>query len=194
MNVTDTPLSEVKLIEPRVFHDDRGHFFESFNDLKLSEGLQIRETFVQDNESRSKHGVLRGLHYQIQHAQGKLVRAVSGEIFDVAVDLRRTSPNFGRWTGARLSGENRRMLWVPPGFAHGFLVTAGPATVLYKTTDYYFPEHERSIRWDDPDLAIEWPAIASPPAGHSPADCELPLVSEKDRQARFFAEAEVYAG
>jgi dTDP-4-dehydrorhamnose 3,5-epimerase len=155
--VTPTSLPDVLILQPKVFGDARGFFFESFNarDFEAATGLQ--HSFVQDNHSRSGRGVLRGLHYQIEHAQGKLVRVTAGEVFDVAVDLRRSSPHFGQWAGVLLSGENHRQLWVPPGFAHGFVVLSETADFLYKTTDYYHPEFERSLLWNDPALGIEWP-------------------------------------
>jgi len=156
MPVTPTALADVLLIEPRVYGDARGFFFESWNRRTLAErGLSA--DFVQDNHSRSGRNVLRGLHYQIRNPQGKLVRVVSGEVWDVAVDLRRRSATFGRWVGLYLSAENKRMLWIPPGFAHGFLVTSDHAEFLYKTTDYWYPEHERTLLWNDPALAIDWP-------------------------------------
>ncbi len=161
MKVTPTALPDVKLIEPRVFGDDRGFFFESWN-ARAFAAAGLDATFVQDNHSRSRRGVLRGLHYQIEHAQGKLVRCVAGEVFDVVVDLRRSSPTFGRSVGVTLSAENRRMLWVPPGFAHGFLVVSDFAEFLYKTTDYWYPEHERTLLWNDPALAIDWPLAGAP--------------------------------
>jgi len=156
MNVVPTALPDVKLVEPRVFGDERGFFYESWNRRTLA-AVGIDADFVQDNHSRSRHGVLRGLHYQIEHAQGKLVRCVVGEVFDVAVDLRRSSPTFGRHVGVTLSAANRHMLWVPPGFAHGFVVVSEHAEFLYKTTDYWFPEHERTLLWNDPALGIAWP-------------------------------------
>lgn len=157
-----TALPEVLLLEPRVFGDERGFFFESFNqrDFESVTGLQVN--FVQDNHSRSVKGVLRGLHYQIKHAQGKLVRVTQGAVFDVVVDLRRSSSNFGKWMGLELSESNKRQLWIPPGFAHGFLVTSDTAEFLYKTTDYWFPEYERSLIWNDPDVGIDWPLEHSP--------------------------------
>jgi dTDP-4-dehydrorhamnose 3,5-epimerase len=161
MKVTPTSLPGVMLVEPRVFGDARGFFFESYNSRALAEA-NIAAEFVQDNHSRSARGVLRGLHYQIEHAQGKLVRVTSGEVFDVAVDLRRSSPNFGRWVGITLSEQNRRMLWVPAGFAHGFFVVSESAEFLYKTTDYWYPEHERTLLWNDPTLAIAWPCEGMP--------------------------------
>lgn len=180
MKVIATAIPDLLIIEPKVFGDERGFFFESFNQRRFAELTGIDAEFVQDNHSRSAHHVLRGLHYQIQHAQGKLVRAVAGEVFDVAVDLRKNSPTFGHWDGVHLSAENKRMLWIPPGFAHGFLVLSESADFLYKTTDYWYPEHERCIRWDDPVLAIDWP-------NQTP-----PIVSGKDAQGNLFAEAELF--
>ncbi|CAN0641939.1 dTDP-4-dehydrorhamnose 3,5-epimerase [Burkholderia cepacia] len=162
IHVTATALPEVKLIEPKVFGDARGYFYESFNVREFAEHVAPGIEFVQDNHSRSAKGVLRGLHYQIEHTQGKLVRVVEGEVFDVAVDVRRSSPNFGKWVGVTLSADNHRQLWVPPGFAHGFLVVSESAQFLYKTTDYWFPEHERSIVWNDPDIGIAWPLDGEP--------------------------------
>ena len=156
MNVTPTAIPDVMLVEPKVFGDERGFFFESWNRRALA-AAGIDAEFVQDNHSRSRRGVLRGLHYQIEQPQGKLVRVVAGEVFDVAVDLRRSSPTFGRWVGVTLSAENRRMFWVPPGFAHGFVVLSESADFLYKTTDYWFPEHERTLLWNDPAVGIVWP-------------------------------------
>jgi len=160
--VTPTDLPEVLILEPKVFGDDRGFFFESFNQRDFSEATGLSLDFVQDNHSKSAHGVLRGLHYQIQNPQGKLVRVVRGEVFDVAVDMRKFSPNYGKWVGVTLSEENKRQLWVPPGFAHGFYVTSESAEFLYKTTDYWYPEHERSLLWNDANLAIEWPLLGEP--------------------------------
>jgi len=162
MNVIRTAIPDVLLIEPRVFGDARGFFFESWNERAFSEAVGQPVVFVQDNHSRSAKGVLRGLHYQVEQAQGKLVRVAAGEVFDVVVDLRRSSPTFGKSVGLTLSEENKRMLWVPPGFAHGFLVTSGSADFLYKTTDYYAPKHERSLLWNDPALAIAWPLDGPP--------------------------------
>ncbi len=179
MKVTPTALRDVRIIEPRVFGDDRGFFFESWNARALA-AAGIDAAFVQDNHSRSRRGVLRGLHYQIEHAQGKLVRCVVGEVFDVAVDLRRSSATFGRSIGVALSAENRRMLWVPPGFAHGFVVLSESADFLYKTTDYWHPEHERTLLWNDPALGIEWP-LTGPP-----------LLNAKDAAGTPLASAEVY--
>ena len=161
MKVTPTGLSEVLLLEPRVFGDARGFFFESWNEREF-ERAGIRARFVQDNHSRSGRGVLRGLHYQIRQPQGKLIRVVAGEIFDVAVDIRRSSPTFGRWEGVRLNAESHKMLWIPVGFAHGFCVLSDFAEVLYKATEFYAPEDERCILWNDPDLHIDWPSPARP--------------------------------
>jgi dTDP-4-dehydrorhamnose 3,5-epimerase len=179
MNITRTAIPEVLLIEPRVFHDSRGHFFESYNRAALADATGISFDFVQDNQSRSARGVLRGMHYQIRQPQGKLVRVTSGEIFDVAVDLRSRSPTFGRWVGVELSGGNFRQLWVPPGFAHGFLVLSEWADVIYKTTDYYAPAHERCLRWDDSQVGVAWPLAGLEPrlsakdlAGASLGDAE----------------------
>ena len=180
MKITPTNLPEVLLIEPRVFGDSRGFFFESWNEKAFS-AVGIREHFVQDNHSRSARNVLRGLHYQLQQAQGKLVRVVAGEIFDVVVDVRKSSPNFGRHATARLSADAHNMLWVPVGFAHGFCVTSACAEVLYKATDFYAPEHERCILWNDPGLAIEWPLHTAP------------LVSGKDAEGLRLQDAEVFA-
>jgi len=161
MKITPTALPDVKLIEPRVFGDERGFFFESWNRRTLA-AAGLDADFVQDNHSRSGRGVLRGLHYQIEHAQGKFVRVVSGEVFDVAVDLRRCSPTFGHWVGAVLSAQNKHALWVPPGFAHGFVVVSETADFLYKTTDYWYPAHERTLLWNDPALGIAWPLAGTP--------------------------------
>ena len=181
MNVTPTSLPEVLLIEPRVFADPRGFFFESFNQRAFEKAVGRPVGFVQDNHSLSSQGVLRGLHYQIVQPQGKLVRVVRGEVFDVAVDLRRSSPNFGKWTGALLSAENKRQLWVPEGFAHGFLVLSETAEFLYKTSDYYAPEHERSLLWNDPAIGIEWPLqrLAGPPS-LSPKDAAAAALVQAD--------------
>ena len=181
MKVLDTNLPDVKLIEPQVFGDQRGFFFESYNRQRFREHLGIDAEFVQDNHSKSARGVLRGLHYQVEQAQGKLVRVARGSVFDVAVDLRRSSPNFGAWTGQILSAENFRQLWIPPGFAHGFLVLEDDTEFLYKTTDYYAPEHERTLQWNDPELAIDWPL-----------DDLEPNLSTKDQQGTSFADAECY--
>lgn len=157
MKATPTSIADVLLLEPKVFGDERGFFFESYNQKAFEQATGVQAHFVQDNHSKSGQGVLRGLHYQAQNAQGKLVRATLGAVFDVAVDIRPTSPTFGQWTGAVLSAENKHQLWIPAGLAHGFLVLTDTAEFLYKTTDYYMPEHERCIAWNDPDLAIAWP-------------------------------------
>ncbi|WP_321782012.1 dTDP-4-dehydrorhamnose 3,5-epimerase [Paraburkholderia sp. J94] len=162
IKVTATALSEVKIVEPRVFGDARGFFYESFNGREFAEHVDADAMFVQDNHSRSVRGVLRGLHYQIQHPQGKLVRVIAGEVFDVAVDIRRSSPNFGKWVGVLLSADNKRQLWVPPGFAHGFVTLSDSAEFLYKTTDYWYPEFERSVLWNDPAINIVWPIDFEP--------------------------------
>jgi dTDP-4-dehydrorhamnose 3,5-epimerase len=180
MNVIPTDIPDVLIMEPRVFGDDRGFFFESFNQGTFTEKTGLDVTFVQDNHSRSRKNVLRGLHYQIQQAQGKLVRVVVGEVLDVAVDIRKSSPTFGQWVSCLLSAENKRQLWVPPGFAHGFVVTSDVAEFLYKTTDYYAPQYERTILWNDPDLAIAW-NLDEPPA-----------LSAKDEAGQPFNTAEVY--
>ena len=181
MQVIATDLPEVMIIEPKVFGDARGFFFESFNARAFAEATGVALPFVQDNHSRSAQGVLRGLHYQIQQAQGKLVRVVRGSVFDVAVDVRRSSPNFGRWVGVELSEDNHRQLWVPPGFAHGFLVLSASADFLYKTTDYYAPEHERCVLWNDPAIGIDWPLPGEP------------LLSGKDQAGVLLKDAEVFA-
>ena len=181
LTAISTELSGVLILEPTVFGDCRGFFFESFNLEAFERTASIRPSFVQDNHSMSCRGVLRGMHYQVRQPQGKLIRVIKGEIYDVVVDLRRDSPTIGQWLGTTLSEDNKKQLWVPEGFAHGFLVTSDKAEVLYKTTDYYAPEYERSIRWDDPDLAIDWPVEALPPklsakdaAAVSLANAELP--------------------
>lgn len=163
MKVTPTAIADVLLIEPKVFGDARGFFFESFNERAFREATGVTLPFVQDNHSKSARGVLRGLHYQTQQAQGKLVRVVAGEVFDVAVDIRRDSPTYGQWVGEILSGDNKRQLWVPPGLAHGFVVLSESAEFLYKTTDYYAPAYECCIAWNDPTLAITWPDLGFPP-------------------------------
>jgi dTDP-4-dehydrorhamnose 3,5-epimerase len=162
MNVTQTRIPEVLVFEPKVFGDDRGFFFESFNANQFEAAVGKQYDFVQDNHSKSAKNVLRGLHYQIEQAQGKLVRVTYGEVFDVAVDIRTSSKTFGQWVGVHLSADNHRQMWVPPGFAHGFLVLSEYAEFLYKTTDFYAPQHECSIRWDDPEIAIEWPSELTP--------------------------------
>lgn len=182
MKVTPTALPEVLLIEPKVFGDDRGFFFESFNERAFNEAVGRDVVFVQDNHSRSTRGVLRGLHYQIQNTQGKLVRVVRGSVFDVAVDLRRSSPNFGRWVGVTLSEADHRQLWVPEGFGHGFVVTSDSADFLYKTTDYWEPKAERCVVWNDATLAIDWPLAGT-----------TPVVSAKDEKGAAFVDAEVFA-
>lgn len=165
IKVTPTRLPEVLIVEPRVFGDERGFFTESWNQRAFAQATGVTAGFVQDNHSRSAHGVLRGLHYQIVQPQGKLVRVVSGRVFDVAVDMRQSSPRLGHWAGVELSAENKRQLWVPPGFAHGFVVLSDSADFLYKTTEYYAPEHERALRWDDPHVGIRWPLaeLKTPP-------------------------------
>ena len=160
--VTETELLQVLILEPKIFRDNRGFFLESFNQRDFQQAIGLDVTFVQDNHSKSTQGVLRGLHYQIQHPQGKLVRVTQGSVFDVTVDLRRSSPTFGNWVGVILSSENHRQLWIPPGFAHGFLVTSETAEFLYKTTDYWFPEYERSLLWNDPAIGINWPLLSNP--------------------------------
>lgn len=184
MNVIATAIPEVLILEPRVFGDARGFFFESYNERVFHEATGLSLRFVQDNHSRSARGVLRGLHYQIVQPQGKLVRVVAGEVFDVAVDLRRGAPTFGQKVEVRLSAENKRMLWIPPGFAHGFLTLSEHAEFLYKTTDYWAAAHERSILWNDPTLAIDWPLAE--------AGMGAPTLSPKDAAGTPFARAEVY--
>jgi dTDP-4-dehydrorhamnose 3,5-epimerase len=179
MRIVEEFSSGVLLLEPKVYRDDRGYFFESFNQADFDQ-LVPNVRFVQDNQSRSRRNVLRGLHYQTQQPQGKLVRVLAGEVFDVAVDLRRTSPQFGTWNGVRLSAETPRMLWIPAGFAHGFLVLSNFAEIHYKATDYYAAQHERTILWNDPELAIQWPLS------------ESPVLSTKDERGVRFREAEVY--
>lgn len=181
MNVVPTRIPDVLLIEPKVFGDDRGFFFESFNAKVFEQATGLKRDFVQDNHSKSSRNVLRGLHYQIRQPQGKLVRVVQGEVFDVAVDLRRSSNTFGQWVGVRLSAENKRQLWMPEGFAHGFLVLSETAEFHYKTTDYYAPAFERSILWNDVTVVIDWPAGIQP------------ILSAKDVQGKPFAESEVFA-
>ncbi len=181
MNATPLAIPDVILFEPKVFGDDRGFFFESFNQAQFDAAVGRPVTFVQDNHSRSVRNVLRGLHYQIQLPQGKLVRVAVGEVFDVAVDLRRSSPTFGQWVGAVLSAENKKQLWVPEGFGHGFVVLSEVAEFLYKTTDYYAPAHERCIIWNDPTLAIAWQLQGEP------------VLSAKDAQGAAFAQADVFA-
>ncbi len=180
MRVIKTEIPDVLILEPKVFGDDRGFFLESYN-KKAIEAAGIRHEFVQDNHSRSTRGVLRGLHYQIKQPQGKLVRVTVGKVFDVAVDIRKNSPTFGRWVGFELSAENKRIAWIPPGFAHGFLVLSDVAEFLYKVTDYYAPEYEQSVVWNDPDIAITWPGNVSP------------VLSVKDRNGKLLRNAEVFS-
>ncbi|MGF6179708.1 dTDP-4-dehydrorhamnose 3,5-epimerase [Massilia sp. UYP32] len=179
MQITRLAIPDVLRIEPRVFGDERGFFYESFHQGRFEEAIGRQVTFVQDNHSKSAHNVLRGLHYQIRQPQGKLVRVVAGSVFDVAVDLRRSSPTFGQWVGEVLSAENKAQMWVPEGFAHGFLVLSASAEFVYKTTDYYAPEHERCIAWDDPTLGIVWPR-------------QQPILSAKDRNGQAFVTAQVF--
>ncbi|MDD2465161.1 MAG: dTDP-4-dehydrorhamnose 3,5-epimerase [Desulfobulbus sp.] len=181
MQATPLAIPQVVLIEPKVFGDARGFFFESFNQQQFNEAIGCEVTFVQDNHSRSGQNVLRGLHYQIQQPQGKLVRVVQGEVFDVAVDIRQKSPTFGKWVGEHLTAENKRQLWIPEGFAHGFVVLSKSAEFLYKTTDYYAPQFERTILWNDPSLAIQWPVKDSP------------ILSAKDNEGTPFQQAELFA-
>lgn len=181
MRAIPTAIPDVLIIEPKVFGDARGFFFESYNERAFAQATGLKVNFVQDNHSRSARGVLRGLHYQVRQPQGKLVRVVCGSVYDVAVDLRKSSPTFGHWVGAELSEDNQRQMWVPAGFAHGFLVTSESADFLYKTTDYYAPEQERCIAWNDPAIGIQWPLAGAP------------LLSGKDQQGRLLAQAEVYA-
>lgn len=181
MQIITTALPGVLILEPKVFGDARGFFLESYNQRTFNSLTGLNPEFVQDNHSRSAKNVLRGLHYQINQPQGKLVRVVSGVVFDVAVDLRRSSPTFGQWAGVELSGDNHRQFWVPEGFAHGFVVLSEQADFLYKTTDYYAPEHERCIRWDDPEIGIRWPAGIQP------------KLSAKDEQGKFLQDAEVFS-
>ena len=180
MKVIPTAIPDVLILEPKVFGDERGYFYESWNKRTFAE-LGIDADFVQDNHSKSQRNVLRGLHYQIEHSQGKLVRATAGSVYDVAVDLRRSSPTFGQWVGFTLSAENKHTAWIPPGFAHGFCVTSDAAEFLYKTTDYWSPAHERTLLWNDPQLAIPWPLSGAP------------LLAAKDVSGRPFGEAETFA-
>ena len=181
MKVTETVLPGLLLIEPKVFGDARGFFFESYNARSFAEQTGITESFVQDNHSKSARGVLRGLHYQIEQPQGKLVRVTQGEVFDVAVDLRKSSPHFGQWFGCHLSADNKHQLWIPAGFGHGFLVLSEHAEFLYKTTSYYAPQHERCIAWNDPDIGIQWPQVDGGP-----------LLSAKDQVGSALAQAQVF--
>ncbi|MGK5034855.1 dTDP-4-dehydrorhamnose 3,5-epimerase [Janthinobacterium sp. LB3P118] len=180
MQIQTTAIPDVLILEPTVFGDDRGFFYESFNQKRFAELSGVTRPFVQDNHSKSAKGVLRGLHYQIQQPQGKLVRVTAGEVFDVTVDLRQNSPTFGRWVGVVLSAANKRQLWIPEGFAHGFLVTSDNAEFLYKTTDYWAPEFERSLLWNDPAIGIEWPLDGEP------------LLSGKDKAATLLADADLF--
>jgi dTDP-4-dehydrorhamnose 3,5-epimerase len=182
MDVVTTCLPGVRILRPRVFGDDRGFFMETFRDSEFRENV-ADVTFVQDNHSRSGKGVLRGLHYQIRHPQGKLVRVIAGQVFDVAVDIRKSSPDFGRWAGAVLSAENKDMFWVPPGFAHGFYVMSDHAEFVYKCTRYYAPEHERVILWNDPAIGIDWPLSGR----------DLPVLSSKDENGVLLKDAEVFS-
>jgi len=181
MKVISTGFPDLLLVEPEVFEDKRGYFFESFNHRDFERAIGRSVAFVQDNHTRSNHNVLRGLHYQIEQPQGKLVRIVAGEVYDVSVDLRRSSPTFGKWFGIRLSAENKRMMWIPEGFAHGFLVLSDRADTLYKTSAYWAPRHERCINWNDPDLAIDWPVT------------EPPFISSKDAAGSAFKRADLFA-
>lgn len=180
MKVHATSIPDVLILEPKVFGDDRGFFYESFHQQRWQEATGLNTTFVQHNHSASGKNVLRGLHYQIQHPQGKLVRVIAGEVFDVAVDLRKNSPTCGQWVGEYLSAENKKQFWVPEGFAHGFLVLSERAEFLYLATDYYAPEHERALLWNDPDLSIDWPLQGEP------------ILSEKDSAASSFQDADLY--
>ena len=181
MEVKATEIPDVILIKPDVYEDNRGFFMESWNAKKFAE-IGITGNFVQDNHSKSTQGILRGLHYQTRQPQGKLIRVVQGEIYDVAVDLRKSSPTFGKWAGEWLSAENKKMLWIPPGFAHGFYVTSKTAEIIYKCTDFYAPQHERTLLWDDPDLSIKWPLIKD----------TAPVLSEKDTNGNTFRDSEYY--
>lgn len=180
MRVTSLAIPDVVLIEPKVFGDERGFFYESYNQTRLEEAIGKKIHFVQDNHSKSAKNVLRGLHYQIQHPQGKLVRVTAGEVFDVAVDIRKSSPVFGKWVGETLSAENKKQLWIPEGFAHGFLVLSDSAEFLYKTTDYWYPEYERCIMWNDPSINIHWLSATNP------------TLSAKDTQGALLTDAEVF--
>jgi dTDP-4-dehydrorhamnose 3,5-epimerase len=182
MQVVPTAIPDLVTIEPKVFGDDRGFFYESFNQRRFTEMTGVTDSFVQDNHSKSARNVLRGLHYQIRQPQGKLVRVIAGEVLDIAVDIRKSSPNFGNWVGVRLSAENKKMLWIPKGFAHGFIVLSDSAEFLYKTTDYWAPEHERCIIWNDADLAIDWQLGGA-----------TPLLSAKDQAGKLLSDAETLA-
>jgi dTDP-4-dehydrorhamnose 3,5-epimerase len=178
--VTSTAIADVLILEPKVFDDVRGFFFESFNARDFRESTGVEANFVQDNHSKSMRGVLRGLHYQIRHAQGKLVRVTQGSVFDVAVDLRKSSPTFGRWIGQVISAENRKQVWIPPGLAHGFVVLSETAECLYKTTDYWYPEHDRTLLWNDPAVGIDWPIDF------------VPQLAAKDASGKLFGQAEMF--
>ena len=182
MQVVATAIPDLFTIEPKVFGDDRGFFYESFNQRRFTEMTGVTDSFVQDKHSKSARSVLRGLHYQIRQPQGKLVRVIAGEVLDIAVDIRKSSPNFGNWVGVKLSAENKKMLWIPKGFAHGFVVLSDSAEFLYKTTDYWAPEHERCIIWNDPDLAIDWQLAGA-----------TPLLSVKDQAGKLLGDAETFA-
>ncbi len=182
MQVVSTAIPDLFTIEPEVFGDKRGFFYESFNQRRFTEMTGVTDPFVQDNHSKSARNVLRGLHYQIQQPQGKLVRVIAGEVLDIAVDIRKSSPNFGNWVGVNLSADNKKMLWIPKGFAHGFVVLSDTAEFLYKTTDYWAPEHERCIVWNDPDLAIDWQMKT-----------DAPLLSAKDQAGKLLRDAETFA-
>jgi dTDP-4-dehydrorhamnose 3,5-epimerase len=182
MQVVPTAIPDLVTIEPKVFGDDRGFFYESFNQRRFAEMTGVNDSFVQDNHSKSARHVLRGLHYQIRQPQGKLVRVIAGEVLDIAVDIRKSSPNFGNWVGVNLSAENKKMLWIPKGFAHGFVVLSDSAEFLYKTTDYWAPEHERCIIWNDSDLAIDWQLGRA-----------APLLSAKDQAGKLLRDAETFA-
>lgn len=182
MKIIDTAISDIKIIEPKVFEDERGYFFESFNQKIFEAGIGREVKFVQDNHSKSSKGVLRGLHYQLPpHPQGKLVRVVQGEVFDVAVDIRKNSPSFGQWVGIHLSAENKKQFWIPEGFAHGFLTLSDTAEFLYKTTGFYAPDCDRSIRWDDEEIGIDWPLEGI-----------APIISAKDEAAKRFRDADYF--
>jgi dTDP-4-dehydrorhamnose 3,5-epimerase len=181
LNVIRTEIPDVLLLEPKVFGDERGFFFESYNKRDFRDATGVQFDFVQDNHSKSEKGVLRGLHYQIGQPQGKLVRVISGEVYDVAVDLRRSSPTFKKWVGFNLAASSKRMAWIPPGFAHGFLVLSSEAEFLYKATDYYAPEHERTLLWNDPALGIPWPVAGEP------------VLAEKDRRGTLLRDSDVYS-
>ena len=181
MQISTTPLDGVLLLTPSLSMDERGFFYESFNKQELEQHIRTPMNFVQENQSRSVHGVIRGLHYQVEKPQGKLVRVTRGSIFDVAVDIRKKSPTYGQWAGVGISEDNHRQLWIPVGFAHGFLVLSDLADIVYKATDYWYPEYERCVRWNDPTIAINWPSVGEP------------ILSDKDRLGEFLTSAEVYS-